>query len=43
MEKQTMGNGLKNYVYRSGLLNGTAKIASDEDGTHVYFEIPLVV
>jgi signal transduction histidine kinase/ligand-binding sensor domain-containing protein len=43
MQKQTMGNGLKNYVYRSGLLNGTAKIASDENGTHVYFEIPLVV
>lgn len=42
LHKKTMGNGLKNYHYRSRLLNGTFKISSNENGTHVYFDIPLI-
>ncbi|MGN6530234.1 MAG: triple tyrosine motif-containing protein [Ginsengibacter sp.] len=41
IHKKTTGNGLKNYAYRSALLNGTVKIHSDENGTQVYFDIPL--
>jgi signal transduction histidine kinase len=39
--KNTIGNGLKNYCYRSRLINGTSNINSDETGTEVYFDIPL--
>lgn len=37
----TRGNGLKNYSYRTGLLKGKVKLHSCEDGTHIYFDIPL--
>lgn len=40
--KNLSGNGLKNYSYRSALLGGTAKVNSDEKGTKVYFDIPLI-
>jgi signal transduction histidine kinase/ligand-binding sensor domain-containing protein len=43
LTKISKGNGLKNYTYRTGLLNGKVKLHSDERGTDVYFDIPLSV
>jgi signal transduction histidine kinase len=43
VNKNSAGNGLKNYSYRSALLGGTAKVNSNEKGTEVYFDIPLIV
>ncbi len=43
IHKKTPGNGLKNYTYRSLLLNGRARIHSDEHGTQVFFDIPLAI
>ena len=37
----TRGNGLKNFNYRSGLLNGTAEVISGNSGTQITFNIPL--
>lgn len=34
------GNGLKNYQYRTGLLNGSVTITS-ENGSEIFFDIPL--
>jgi signal transduction histidine kinase/ligand-binding sensor domain-containing protein len=42
VNKNSAGNGLKNYSYRSALLGGTAKVNSNEKGTEVYFDIPLI-
>jgi signal transduction histidine kinase/ligand-binding sensor domain-containing protein len=42
VNKNSTGNGLKNYSYRSALLNGTAIVNSDEMGTEVFFDIPLI-
>ncbi|HEY8661420.1 MAG TPA: two-component regulator propeller domain-containing protein [Hanamia sp.] len=36
------GNGIKNYSFRTGLLNGTSNVISDNSGTEVYFRIPLL-
>lgn len=40
-KKSILGNKLKNYCYRSRVLNGTLNINSDERGSKVYFDIPL--
>jgi signal transduction histidine kinase len=37
----TPGHGIKNYIFRSGLLNGTSNVVSNNCGTEVYFCIPL--
>ena len=39
--KVTRGNGVKNFSYRTGLLNGKVELNSDKNGTEVYFDIPL--
>lgn len=39
--KITRGNGVKNYTYRAGLLNGKIELNSDDKGTDVYIDIPL--
>lgn len=35
------GHGTKNYVFRTGLLNGTSNVISNNGGTEVHFRIPL--
>lgn len=35
------GHGMKNYTFRTSLLNGTSKVISGPEGTGVYFSISL--
>lgn len=40
-DQVTKGHGLKNYLFRTSLLKGTAKVRSGQFGTEVHFKIPL--
>ena len=39
--KISKGHGIKNYIFRTGLLNGTSNVISNNDGTVIHFSIPL--
>lgn len=39
--QMSQGHGIKNYIFRTGLLNGTSNVISNNCGTEVYFRIPL--
>jgi signal transduction histidine kinase/ligand-binding sensor domain-containing protein len=41
VNKISSGHGMKNYVFRAGLLQGCSKITSSDAGTEVSFSIPL--